>query len=108
LENPSGTILTMGTYAQTGEKLVFDPIRHKTILNFPPDYPRINQFPEWFTLDPLANYHIISYNSKLTGTCSGAKLLDGIAIKIEGATYYHFYSKRSPLIDKRGLTKTNN
>ena len=27
-------------------KLIFDPIRHKTILHLPIDYPRINQFPE--------------------------------------------------------------
>jgi hypothetical protein len=33
-------------------KLVFDRPRHKTIMRLPVDYPRINQFPEWFTLPP--------------------------------------------------------
>lgn len=31
-------------------RLVFDRPRHKTVMNLPVDYPRINQFPEWFTL----------------------------------------------------------
>ncbi|MEX1048023.1 MAG: hypothetical protein WED15_00740 [Akkermansiaceae bacterium] len=33
-------------------RLVFDRPRHKTIMRLPVDYPRINQFPEWFTLPP--------------------------------------------------------
>ena len=33
-------------------KLVFDRPRHKTLMRLPLDYPRINQFPEWFTLPP--------------------------------------------------------
>lgn len=33
-------------------KLLFDRPRHQTIMHLPVDYPRINQFPEWFTLPP--------------------------------------------------------
>lgn len=33
-------------------KLVFDRPRHRSIMQLPLDYPRINQFPEWFTLPP--------------------------------------------------------
>jgi len=33
-------------------KLVFDRSRHKTNMRLPVDYPRINQFPEWFSLPP--------------------------------------------------------
>lgn len=33
-------------------KLLFDRPRHRTVMNLPVDYPRINQFPEWFTLSP--------------------------------------------------------
>ena len=33
-------------------KLLFDRPRHKTVMRLPADYPRINQFPEWFTLPP--------------------------------------------------------
>ena len=63
-------------------KLIFDPIRHKTILNLPVDYPRINQFPEWFTADPQANYRITASNPKLSDTYNGGSLLEGIPIKL--------------------------
>jgi hypothetical protein len=63
-------------------KLIFDPIRHKTILNLPVDYPRINQFPEWFTADPQANYRITASDPKLSDTYNGGSLLEGIPIKL--------------------------
>lgn len=31
-------------------RLLFDRPRHREIMKLPVDYPRINQFPEWFTL----------------------------------------------------------
>ena len=37
-------------------KLVFDAPRHKTILHLPIDYPRINQFPEWFVAESGKKY----------------------------------------------------
>ena len=90
-------------------KLIIDAIRHKTILNLPVDYPRINQFPEWFTADSLANYLIMASSPKLSGTYSGAKLLEGIPIKIkEGERFIISIQRKTPLVDKRGLTKTNN
>lgn len=33
-------------------KLLFDRARHQSIMKLPVDYPRINQFPEWFILPP--------------------------------------------------------
>jgi hypothetical protein len=33
-------------------KLLFDLPRHRTHMRLPLDYPRINQFPEWFTAEP--------------------------------------------------------
>ncbi len=38
--------------------LYFDTPRHQTIMNLPIDYPRINQFPEWFTIDATKTYQI--------------------------------------------------
>ncbi len=64
-------------------KLVFDAERHKTILNLPIDYPRINQFPEWFTAKTGENYSIISSQKDIAGEYSGKDLLDGISIKLK-------------------------
>jgi hypothetical protein len=33
-------------------RLLFDRARHQSIMKLPVDYPRINQFPEWFILPP--------------------------------------------------------
>ena len=39
-------------------RLIFDVPRHRTVMKLPMDYPRINQFPEWFTVDEDAGYRI--------------------------------------------------
>jgi hypothetical protein len=38
--------------------LVFDRPRHRELLRLPIDWPRINQFPEWFTVSAGKNYSI--------------------------------------------------
>jgi hypothetical protein len=63
-------------------KLVFDAERHKTILNLPIDYPRINQFPEWFTAKEGEEYTIVSSQKELSGKYSGEQLLEGIPLKL--------------------------
>jgi hypothetical protein len=63
-------------------KLVFDAPRHKTILNLPIDYPRINQFPEWFTAIEGESYNIVSSKEQLSGEYSGKKLTEGIPIEL--------------------------
>ena len=64
-------------------KLVFDAQRHKTILNLPIDYPRINQFPEWFTAEEGKEYSIVSSNKEISGNYTGKQLLDGIQIQLK-------------------------
>ena len=77
-----GTYFVLSAQTNWEGKLVFDPIRHKAILNLPVDYPRINQFPEWFTADPQVRYSIRSSDSKLSDNYSGASLLNGIPLKL--------------------------
>jgi len=38
--------------------LIFDGPRHKTVLKLPIDWPRINQFPEWFTVEETMTYSV--------------------------------------------------
>ncbi len=64
-------------------KLIFDAPRHKTILNLPMDYPRINQFPEWFTVEEGEEYSLVSSQKELSGTVSGKALLEGIPVKLK-------------------------
>jgi len=64
-------------------KLVFDAPRHKTILHLPIDYPRINQFPEWFTAEEGKEYSLVSSQKNLSGNFTGKQLTDGLPVKIK-------------------------
>jgi len=39
--------------------LRFDRKRHDVYFHMPLDYPRINQFPEWFTVEPAQRYEVV-------------------------------------------------
>jgi len=58
-------------------KLLFDRPRHKTNMHLPLDYPRINQFPEWFT--------VVTGKSYVVGESvrTAVHLADGIPIDLE-------------------------
>ena len=63
-------------------KLLFDEKRHQNILNLPVDYPRINQFQEWFIIDEAATYIIRSNKAKLNGEFKGSDLKKGIPLHL--------------------------
>lgn len=63
-------------------KLIFDIPRHKTVMRMPIDYPRINQFPEWFTAVAANKYEISSPDSRSTMVYSGMQLRDGMVVEI--------------------------
>ena len=58
-------------------KLIFDQKRHKSIMNLPLDWPRINQFPEWFTANPESNY-----KTNIDGKSTIESLSQGLDISI--------------------------
>jgi hypothetical protein len=63
--------------------LMFDKQRHKEYMHLPIDWPRINQFPEYFTAAKGKNY-TISVNGSKAQTISGDKLREGYPIKVKG------------------------
>lgn len=65
-------------------RLIFDTQRHKIILNLPLDYPRINQFPEWFTASETAEYKVVCSVEEYSGNYSGKILTEGIPVKLKG------------------------
>ena len=64
-------------------KIIFDSPRHQTIMKMPLDWPRINQFPEWFTAKSEKHYavHDLIYNAKKIYT--GSQLQQGLTIHLE-------------------------
>ena len=77
-------------------QLLFDQKRHKTILNLPVDYPRINQFPEWFTLDQDATYSIQSNKEELIGKYEGKNLKKGVALSLSSKEQCVILVKKTP------------
>ncbi|MDP3001621.1 MAG: hypothetical protein Q8N38_00610, partial [Bacteroidales bacterium] len=70
-------------------KLIFDYKRHKEILHLPIDYPRINQFPEWFTISSEKEYEFIDFYKKTKTQITGIELRNGIKLNIGmGEKYY--------------------
>ncbi len=62
-------------------KLVPDKQRHKLNMKLPMDYPRINQFPEWFTAKPGQSYAVRTGSSSATHTAE--VLLEGLPVSLK-------------------------
>jgi hypothetical protein len=66
-------------------KVIFDPPRHQTTMHLPLDYPRINQFPEWFT---VADGRLYEVADRRRGDAAptrhrGADLIKGVAVTLQ-------------------------
>ncbi len=64
-------------------KLLFDTPRHKTIMNMPLDWPRINQFPEWFTVKQNKRYMVRDLTSNTRKSYTAQQLAGGITISLQ-------------------------
>ncbi len=77
-----GTLHLLLTADQPWEgRIVFDRPRHKLHMRLPLDYPRINQFPEWFTAEPAARYEI-KLSQGRTREGNGNQLAEGIPVQV--------------------------
>lgn len=69
-------------------KLKFDSPRHNSIMKMPADWPRINQFPEWFTVNHNKIYQVKDLATGSSTKFNGKQLLDGIKIDLKGDSTY--------------------
>jgi hypothetical protein len=70
-------------------KLLFDTARHQTIMKMPLDWPRINQFPEWFTVEAQKRYTVHDLTSNSKSTYTSRQLQEGITITIRPGAERH-------------------
>ncbi|SOE23690.1 hypothetical protein SAMN06298216_4074 [Spirosomataceae bacterium TFI 002] len=68
-------------------KLKFDTPRHKTIMKMPYDWPRINQFPEWFTLKEFSFYDLFNCETNKDQTFIASELSEGIPVSLTKGTH---------------------
>jgi hypothetical protein len=64
----------------------FDFSRSKVNMNMPLDYPRINQFPEWFTVSGDSAYRLTFIGGGREETVSGKILMEGYRLKIDSGS----------------------
>jgi hypothetical protein len=67
-------------------RILFDQPRHKVNLHLPIDYPRLNQFPEWFVAEVDKQYVIRDSTAGTRKTVSGRQLVEGLTVKVEPGT----------------------
>ena len=70
-------------------KILFDTPRHKTVMKMPLDWPRINQFPEWFAVEAEKRYTGYDLTSDSKSTFTGKQLNDGITIHLQAGAERH-------------------
>ena len=62
--------------------LIFEQKRHRNHMNIPVDYPRINQFPEWYVIDTNKHYLLNNELNNTTHVYSGEELINGLLISL--------------------------
>lgn len=79
--------LTLSSAEEWKGSLMFDKKRHAEYMNLPMDWPRINQFPEYFTVEKDKNYRILSGVNTKNEVFTGEELLKGYPVRLkEGRT----------------------
>jgi len=83
----NGDSLTIALRAEKSWQgnLIFDTPRHKTIMKMPLDWPRINQFPEWFAVESEKRYTVHDLTSDSKKAYTGKQLSEGINIELRPA-----------------------
>jgi hypothetical protein len=82
VQEGSEVCLTLSTDKEWSGRIKFDAPRHKAVFGLPFDYPRINQFPEWFTVERAGGYLVTDSATGNAKEYSGAELLEGLEITL--------------------------
>ena len=79
----SGTTVTLAIVAEAAWSglLCFDHPRHRDHLHLPVNYPRLNEWPEWFTVDHDRSYRV-TIGTAAPATHIGAELIRGLRLSL--------------------------
>ncbi len=67
-------------------RLIFDRPRHREHMHLPLDYPRINQFPEWFTVRAEAKCRVSTGDGARPAQYPGRNLREGLPLTLEAGS----------------------
>lgn len=77
-------------------KLMFDSPRHRQAIRLESDYPRLNKWPEWFTVEPEGTYRL-RISGQPARQVRGDELAAGIAIAVHAHEPLLIQVERLPL-----------
>lgn len=80
VDKDHGVLLTLTTKDSWSGKIFFDIPRHREYFHLPFDWPRINQFPQWFTVERNKKYTVKVDGKKMT--CRGEQLASGLDLTL--------------------------
>ena len=65
-------------------RLRFDVPRHQTVWGMPIEYPRVNEAPEWYVVEPAALYLVTDLDTGQSSSYSGRELEEGLPVTLGG------------------------
>jgi hypothetical protein len=81
-DGAQGLCLSVAADQAWSGRVVFDRPRHRELLRLPLDYPRINQFPEWFPVSAETRYEIAEPATGRRRELAGRELRDGLSLEL--------------------------
>jgi len=75
-------------------KLLFDRPRYRENFKIPSDYPRINQFPEWFTIGKEESGSITDFENNTIMSFDSKQVRDGVPVKFNGKSVKLLFVKK--------------
>jgi hypothetical protein len=82
VQNKGELWLTINAKKAWSGKVIFDVPRHRTIMKLPVDWPRINQWPEWFVVEMTKRYTLTRSPSDVTRRNTGRQLHEGVDVTL--------------------------
>jgi hypothetical protein len=76
--------------------VLFDRPRHRLNMRLPLDYPRINQFPEWFAAEPGERYEVCDLSTGAKSVCEGRALAEGLPVSLPAGREVRWTVRRLP------------
>ena len=83
VEKEGRLFITIASEKSWKGRILFDQPRYRTQMRLPMDYPRINQFPEWFTAEANKTYRVTSRHDAKSTICKGTQLWKGYAVHLQ-------------------------
>ncbi|GMV90977.1 MAG: hypothetical protein AMXMBFR82_07550 [Candidatus Hydrogenedentota bacterium] len=89
-----GVLVVVEPHSPWEGRIRFDVPRHQYVFNMPVNYPRLNEWPEWYTVELDQLYTVTINGEELIR--SGGELARGLPIHTEGQTIVTVHNAKTP------------